>query len=163
MSHLKNEEIRAWWSGILWFSAFWIYIINVVFIFFFNFFLTFIYFRDREKQSMNGEGAEREGDTESEAGSRLWAISPEPDVGAQTHRPRDCDLSWSRTLNRLSHPGAPTMCLFLIVQSKGCAQEILPVRNSAGVFGVRWLIPMSTSQNWQRKGQVNTQLNWILF
>ena len=29
---------------------------------------------------MNGGGAEREGDTESEAGSRLWAISPEPDA-----------------------------------------------------------------------------------
>ena len=26
-------------------------------------------------------GAEREGDTESEAGSRLWAIGTEPDVG----------------------------------------------------------------------------------
>ena len=40
--------------------------------FFFNFFfLTFIYFGDRERQSMNGGGAEREGDTESEAGSRL--------------------------------------------------------------------------------------------
>ena len=32
---------------------------------------------------MNGEGAEREGDTESEAGSRLWAISPEPDAGLE--------------------------------------------------------------------------------
>ena len=32
---------------------------------------------------MNGEGAEREGNTESEAGSRLWAISPEPDVGLE--------------------------------------------------------------------------------
>ena len=30
---------------------------------------------------MNGGGAEREGDTESETGSRLWAISPEPDAG----------------------------------------------------------------------------------
>ena len=29
---------------------------------------------------MNG-GGEREGDTESEAGSRLGAISPEPDAG----------------------------------------------------------------------------------
>ena len=35
------------------------------------FFSTFIYFWDRERQSMNGEGAEREGDTESETGSRL--------------------------------------------------------------------------------------------
>ena len=32
---------------------------------------------------MNGGGAEREGDTESEAGSRLWAINREPDVGLE--------------------------------------------------------------------------------
>ena len=34
-------------------------------------FSTFIYFWDRGRQSMNGGGAEREGDTESETGSRL--------------------------------------------------------------------------------------------
>ena len=45
----------------------------------------FIYFWDRERQSMNGGGAEREGDTELEAGSRLWAISPEPDAGLTDH------------------------------------------------------------------------------
>ena len=32
---------------------------------------------------MNRGGTEREGDTESEAGSRLQAISPEPDVGLE--------------------------------------------------------------------------------
>ena len=32
---------------------------------------------------MNGGGSEREGDTESETGSRLWAISPEPDTGLE--------------------------------------------------------------------------------
>ena len=34
---------------------------------------------------MNGRGAEREGDTESETGSRLraWSISPEPDAGLE--------------------------------------------------------------------------------
>ena len=33
---------------------------------------------------MNGGGAEREGDTESETGSRLWAIiTPEPDAGLE--------------------------------------------------------------------------------
>ena len=38
----------------------------------FDFFSTFIYFwGDRERQSMNEGGAEREGDTESETGSRL--------------------------------------------------------------------------------------------
>ena len=30
---------------------------------------------------MSGVGAEREGDTESEIGSRLWAVSTEPDAG----------------------------------------------------------------------------------
>ena len=35
----------------------------------FFFFLMFIF--ERERQSMNGGGAEREGDTESQAGSRL--------------------------------------------------------------------------------------------
>ena len=32
---------------------------------------------------MNGGGADREGDTESEAGCRLSAISPEPDTGLE--------------------------------------------------------------------------------
>ena len=32
---------------------------------------------------MIGGGAEREGDTESEAGSRLRAVSPEPDAGLE--------------------------------------------------------------------------------
>ena len=32
---------------------------------------------------MSRGGAEREGDTESEAGSRLWAVSTEPDVGLE--------------------------------------------------------------------------------
>ena len=34
---------------------------------------------------MNGGGSEREGDTESESetGSRLWAVSTEPDAGLE--------------------------------------------------------------------------------
>ena len=32
---------------------------------------------------MNGGGSEREGDTESEIGSRLRAVSTEPDVGLE--------------------------------------------------------------------------------
>ena len=35
---------------------------------------------------MNGGGAEREGDTESEAGSRHRAVSPEPDAGLELTR-----------------------------------------------------------------------------
>ena len=42
----------------------------------------FIYFlRERERQSASGGGADREGDMESEAGSRLRAVSTEPDAG----------------------------------------------------------------------------------
>ena len=43
----------------------------------------FIFERERERgrQSSSRGGAEREGDTESEAGSRLWAVNTEPGVG----------------------------------------------------------------------------------
>ena len=55
----------------------------VLFLFFFKFFLTFIYFWDRERdRAWTGEG-QREGYTESETGSRLWAVSTEPDVGLE--------------------------------------------------------------------------------
>ena len=39
--------------------------------------------RDRERQNVSGGEAEREGDTESEAGSRLLAVSTEPDAGPE--------------------------------------------------------------------------------
>ena len=38
---------------------------------------------DGERQSASGGGEDREGDTESEAGSRLRAVSTEPDAGLQ--------------------------------------------------------------------------------
>ena len=39
--------------------------------------------RERERQSASRGGAEREGDPESEAGSRLQAVSTEPDTGLE--------------------------------------------------------------------------------
>ena len=42
-----------------------------------------VYFWDRERQSMNGGGSEREGDTESETGSRLRAVSTELNAGLE--------------------------------------------------------------------------------
>ena len=38
---------------------------------------------ERQRQSVSGRGAERAGDTESEAGSGLQAISTEPDAGLE--------------------------------------------------------------------------------
>ena len=49
--------------------------------------------------------AEREGDTELEAGSRL-SCQHRARRRARTHGPQDHDLSRSQKLNRLSHPGA---------------------------------------------------------
>ena len=51
--------------------------------------------------------AEREGDTESEAGSRLCAVSTELDTGLEL---MDCEIktrAQGRRLTRLSHLGAP--------------------------------------------------------
>ena len=45
--------------------------------------MVLFYFWGRERQSMSRGGAERDGDTESEAGSSLWAISTEPDAGLE--------------------------------------------------------------------------------
>ena len=55
-------------------------LITPVFLFFF-YFLMFIF--ERESKHMSRGGAERAGDTESEAGSRLWLISTEPDAGLE--------------------------------------------------------------------------------
>ena len=40
--------------------------------------------RDRERQNMSGEGAEREGVTETEVGARLHAVSTQLDMGLET-------------------------------------------------------------------------------
>ena len=61
----------------------------------------------RETECKLGRGREREGDTEIEAGSRLRAVSTEPDVGLELTGLQDHDLSQSQTLNQLSHPGTP--------------------------------------------------------
>ena len=55
--------------------------------FFNSIFLMFIFeresTREKQRQSVSRGGAEREGHTESEAGSRLCAVRTEPDVGLE--------------------------------------------------------------------------------
>ena len=43
----------------------------------------------RQRETEHERGRSREGDTESEAGSRLWAISPELDAGLEL---TDCEI-----------------------------------------------------------------------
>ena len=61
----RNKAIARGSSGV---KAFFIFLIFLMFIF------------EREGESMSGGGAGREGDTESEAGSRLRAVGTEPDA-----------------------------------------------------------------------------------
>ena len=56
------------------------------FIYLFNFFKCLFLFEreiEREREIASGEGAERDGDTESEAGSRLSTARTEPDTGLE--------------------------------------------------------------------------------
>ena len=76
-------------------------------------FLTFyLFLRQRETEHEQGRGRER---GRHRIGSRLQALSHQPRArrGARTHGPRDRDLNWSRTPNRLSHPGAPILFYFI--------------------------------------------------
>ena len=43
----------------------------------------YLFLKDREKQSESRGGPEIEGDTESEAGSRLQTVSTDPDTGLE--------------------------------------------------------------------------------
>ena len=56
----------------------------------FLFFFFIFYFFERDGQSVDGGGAEREGDTESDAGCRLRAVSTEPDAGLE---PTDLEIT----------------------------------------------------------------------
>ena len=84
-------------------------------IFFFNIYL---FWGQRETQHEWGRGRER---GRHRVGSRLQTLSHRPRAGrgARTRRPRDRDLSWSRTPNRLSHPGAPKLDMFNIKTQRG--------------------------------------------
>ena len=55
----------------------------------------FILEREREDR----EGADREGDTESETASRFWADSTEPDVGLEL---TDCEITTWAGVKRLT-------------------------------------------------------------
>ena len=51
--------------------------------FFFIFLNVYLFLRQRETEREWGRDREREGDTESATGSRLWAVSTEPNVGLE--------------------------------------------------------------------------------
>ena len=122
------------------------YFILFYFILFFN-----VYFWDRERQSMNGGGSERE---THRIWNRLQALSCQHRArrGARIHGPRDRDLSRSRTLNRLSHPGAPGCVYFKTRQqlSPCDSGEASGVSGSLHTQSLRCLFGGHTRDSWAR-------------
>ena len=125
---------------------------------FFNVHL-FLRERGREMECKWGRGRET---GRHRIRSRLQALSCQDRVQcrAWTHEPRDHDLSWSRTLNCLSHPGAPCMIssirhcgkgksigtkIRLVVARAGGDKRGLAAKAHRGLLGwQKW----STSQMW---------------
>ena len=70
-------------------------VIDIVFVTFsypIYFFNVYLFLREREREHKQGRNTEKEGDTESEACFRLWAVSAEPDVGLE---PMSCEfMTW---------------------------------------------------------------------
>ena len=98
--------------------------INSFFLFKKNFFNAFIYFWRRERdRAWAGEG-QREGETQNLKQAQALSCQHRARHGARTHRPRDRDLSRSRILNRLSHPGTPEWLLFFNLTSAGEIRKI---------------------------------------
>ena len=77
-----------------------------------SFFFFNVYFSFWEREHERGMDRER---GRHRIRSQLQAPSCQHRArcGAQTHVPQDHDLSWSRTINQLSYPGAPNVYLFL--------------------------------------------------
>ena len=70
-------------------------------------FFTFIYFWETERQSTIGGGAEREKETQNPKQAPGSGCQRRARHGARTHKPWYHDLSQSRMLKQLSHPGTP--------------------------------------------------------
>ena len=78
--------------------------------------------REREKESASGGGAERKGDTESQAGSRLWPVSTEPDAGL---KPANCGMMTWAEVGELTD-WATQVSLFLHFERKYSVQVSNP-------------------------------------
>ena len=85
-----------------------------------------------ERESMSG-GGQKEGDTESEVGSTLWAVSTEPDVELEI---RDQDLSRRQKLNQLSHPSAPGVLILMDIGVLFFHKGVIPYISLAAMYAV---------------------------
>ena len=110
---------------------------------FFGFFNIYLVLKGRERERESRVGADREGDTESQAGSRLWAVSTEPDAGLKltnyeimTWAEVGCLTNWATQ--------APLLLLFLkwnLIWSSTSGKQFLYSK-------IRFLGHMGSSVGW---------------
>ena len=81
-------------------SSLMIYVCMYIYIYIFLIFNVYLLLRDRERQSMSMGGVDRGGDTELEAGSKLWAVSTEPDARLN---PTNCEIMPWAEVGRLTN------------------------------------------------------------
>ena len=90
------------------------------------------------RQSTNGGGAEREGDTESEAGSRLWTDSTEPDAGLEL---TDREIvTWAEVGRSTDWATQEPLMITIFKHSSGLFVRILTEEILYGVAGQVWAL-----------------------
>ena len=115
----------------------------------FHFSNFYLFLRERKKQNVSRGEAER---GRHRIWSRLQALSCQHRVprGARTHEIRDRDLSQSRTLNQLSHPGAPSPTFKELTGQLGTREES---KRQAGLSGTVFLVlPCADGGQWLQSG-----------
>ena len=110
-------------------------------------FLTFIYFWERERVHASRGGAETEGDTESEAGSRFWAVSTEPNAGLKLMNHKI--MTWGK-VGSLTH-WATQAPLFFSFFKQGRFQHVshTEIMNLVKYIG------------WKNHRRLNEGLGWV--
>ena len=112
----------------------------------------FIFERERQtdRQSMSGGGVEREGDTESEAGSRLWAVSTEPKWGSNPLN-REV-MTWAKVGSSTDWATqCPHKALLYVLRHGGDAKHC-GIGLQAEVAAFSRVSLLLEKNNWQAKG-----------
>ena len=96
MNYINQLSIQWYFCDVLLFSP--LSLFECLYFIYLCIFLMFIFERERERDRKigyeQGRGREREGDTESEVGSTLWAVSTEPNTGLEL---TDCKImTWAK-------------------------------------------------------------------
>ena len=130
----------------------------------------FIYFWERDRAWV-GEG-QREGETESEAGSRLWAVSTEPDAGLKL-TDREI-MTWAEVGSSTDWATQAPQCGGLFLMCKFCFPKTL-----RGTCAITYLVSSPnfsefrtsfcemcswavSGQNWERQSPADVNVIWKL-